>query len=91
MKMFDLSGKWQCEVQGQIYPAQLPGTLDENRIGFPDKNRNAWHPDVQGNATLDAASVIATRYTRKYTYEGPAVYSRRIQTEIPAGSRVFFE
>ena len=91
MKTFDLSGKWQCEVQGRLYPAQLPGTLDENRIGFPDKNRNAWHPDAQGNATLDAASVIATRYTRKYTYEGPAVYSRRVQTEIPAGSRVFFE
>ena len=32
----DLSGIWQCEIPGLRVPMYLPGTLDENGIGFPD-------------------------------------------------------
>ncbi len=33
----DLSGRWQIRLSdGSTYPAVLPGSLDENRIGSPD-------------------------------------------------------
>ena len=78
--MIDLSGDWQCECMGKIYSAVLPGTLDENGIGGKDTGGNAWHPDAKANSALRAKSgCIVTRLTRKTSYEGPAVFSRRIR------------
>ncbi|MCR5006841.1 MAG: hypothetical protein K6A77_13160 [Clostridiales bacterium] len=35
--LYDLSGQWTVTLSdGSTYQAQLPGTLDENRIGHPD-------------------------------------------------------
>lgn len=92
MEYIDLSGIWHCRIQGQSADAFLPGTLDENRIGFPDKSAGQWHPDMPGNEKLSQTNgIIATRLTRKYKYEGPAEFTRKVQTCIPEGKRVFLE
>ena len=36
MKFYDLSGLWNCEISGQKSVVILPGTLDENQIGYAD-------------------------------------------------------
>lgn len=93
--LYDLRGLWQADIgDGRIYGMQLPGTLDENKIGHPDMGSNQWHPDAQlGNAGdgFDEAAPIATRFTRKYTYEGEARLTRRISFVPPSGKRVFLE
>lgn len=97
-----LEGKWTADIgDGGSYPLQLPGTLDENRIGHRDTGSNQWHPDAAlGNENKSFHSdVIATRFTRRYTYEGEARFTRRIAGEIwseaageiAAGKRVFLE
>lgn len=93
--IFDLSGTWQADIgDGKRYPMQLPGTLDENRIGGKDTGSNLWHPDENG---ADAAArggrpgVIATRFTRNCTWEGEARISRRVSFAVPDGKRVFLE
>ena len=71
---YDLSGLWQADIgDGKTYSMQLPGTLDENRIGHKDLGQKQWHPDAElGNAEegFDESAPIATRFTRKYTFEG---------------------
>ena len=76
--LYSLDGNWQVELEdGTEYQMILPGTLDENRIGYKDLSKEE--------------SVISTRFTRKYTYEGVAKISRKI-TYIPEkGKRVFLE
>lgn len=91
MEYIDLSGLWRCEIPGQSGEIRLPGTLDEGGIGFPDEIAAPWHPDEQGNEALSGGDVIATRFTRKVAYQGPARLTRRVRTDIPAGKRVFFE
>ena len=92
MEYIDLSGIWHCRIPGQSADALLPGTLDENRIGFPDKIAGQWHPDNTVNEKLiQSDGIIATRLTRKYQYEGPAEFTRKVQTCIPEGKRVFLE
>ena len=92
MTIFDLSGAWRCEIPGQTCEAILPGTLDENAVGFPDTGANQWHPDEAGNAALiQAGGPIATRLTRRFTYEGAAVFTRRVRFAPPIGKRVFLE
>lgn len=92
---YSLEGLWQAELKDKTrYPMNLPGTLDENGIGYPDAGANQWHPDADlGNAddTFDANAPIATRFTRKYTYEGEARISRKIDYIPPEGKRVFLE
>lgn len=92
---FDLSGLWQADIgDGKVYPMQLPGTLDENRIGHKDLGQNQWHPDAAlGNAEegFDENAPIATRFTRKYTFEGEARLTRRISFTPEEGKRVFLE
>ncbi len=90
MDFIDLSGLWACEIPGQRGQIRLPGTLDEAGIGFPDAVREPWHPDEQVNAALTGAEVVATRFTRRAAYEGPAVLTRRVKTSLPAGKRAFF-
>ena len=75
------------------WEATLPGSLDENRIGYRDVGTNQWHPDAGlGNDVLfDSNAPIATRLTRKYTYEGPAWFTRAVDFEPEPGKRVFLE
>ncbi len=92
---YDLSGLWQADIgDGRTYPMQLPGTLDENRIGHKDLGQNQWHPDAAlGNAEegFDEGAPIATRFTRKYTFEGEARLTRRLSFVPEEGKRIFLE
>ncbi len=99
MKSYDLSGQWEVKIDdGHIYQANLPGTLDENGIGFEDNNTNQWksaevsEEDKSSNYVLYQKDIISTRYTRAYTYEGNAVFSKVIdyQDEYKE-NRVFLE
>ena len=89
----DLSGTWRCRIPGMEKDAALPGTLDENGIGFPEKGAAKWHPDEHVNESLAGCGVIATRLTRKVTFEGPAAWTRRVRLarEDLAGGRLFAE
>ncbi len=91
MDYIDLSGLWKCEIPGRSGEITLPGTLDEGGVGFPDKITAPWHPDERVNEALSGGDVIATRFTRKVTYEGPARLTRRVKTPVPVGKRVLFE
>lgn len=91
----ELDGEWRAEIgDGKKYTMHLPGTLDGNRIGFPDIGRNRWHPDAGlGTAREETAAdaPIPTRFTRKYTYEGAVRLTRSLTFTEPAGKRVFLE
>ncbi|MGN0773246.1 MAG: glycoside hydrolase family 2 TIM barrel-domain containing protein [Candidatus Ventricola sp.] len=89
MNTLDLSGLWRCRTDEGCAPVRLPGTLDTNGIGHADLTAAPWHPDENCNAALAAESVIATRLTRRHTYEGPAVFTRTLEYVPPAGKRVF--
>ena len=92
---YTLDGLWQADIgDGKVYGVSLPGTLDENGIGHKDTGSNQWHPDAElGNAEAGFAeeAPIATRFTRKVTFEGEARLTRKIAFEVPAGKRVFLE
>jgi hypothetical protein len=92
----DLSGTWRIELSDGTIKEDgfLPGTLDENRLGKPDKIAGAWHPDMENRETeidklLSADSRIATRLTRNYTYEGAAKFTRIFHGEIKKNKRYF--
>jgi len=86
--IFSLAGEWQADIgDGQFYPMRLPGSLDENRIGRRDKGSGQRLPN--GMQTEDGP--ILTRLTRRYTFEGEARISRRVQFSLPAGKRLFLE
>ena len=89
MNAFDLSGTWCCETGEGCAPAQLPGTLDTNGIGHADLTAAPWHPDENVNDALASQDVIATRLTRRHTYEGAAVFTRALSFVPPVGKRVF--
>lgn len=93
--LYSLEGLWQAELDGGIRGDMLlPGTLDENKLGYKDAGANQWHPEASiGNAddTFDPKAPIATRFTRKYTYEGEARLSRRIHYVPEQGKRVFLD
>lgn len=92
---YSLEGLWEAQLKdGSCYPMMLPGTLDENRIGHRDLGANQWHPDDDlgnGEKDFDPDAPVATRFTRKYTYEGPVKISRKISYTPPEGKRVFLE
>ena len=90
--IIDLSGEWQAELRdGTQAKVQLPGTLDENGMGGPDRPEKQWHDEITtGRAEDDffGTNPISTRFTRKHTYTGPAVFSREIAlSEAPEGFR----
>ena len=90
MICFDLSGTWACEVPGRRAQMRLPGTLDENGIGFPDDPEKQWKADeVRRIGFWRPGDPIVTRLTRKYSFEGLAKLSRTVDWDPPAGRRVF--
>jgi len=88
-----LNGKWHVVLEdGTTGQMDLPGTLDENGIGHRDVGANQWHPDaVLGNAVgeIDKDAPIATRFTRRHTYEGEARISRKITVPDYGTDRLF--
>lgn len=88
-----LNGKWHVVLEdGTTGQMDLPGTLDENGIGHRDVGANQWHPDaVLGNAAgeIDKDAPIATRFTRRHTYEGEAKISRKITVPDYGTDRLF--
>lgn len=95
MEYLSLEGKWEAQLaDGSVYPMQVPGSMDESQIGGKDMGANQWHPDADlGNAEtgFDPDAPIATRYTRKHTYEGEAKISRMISYIPEEEKRVFLE
>ena len=91
VELFDLSGVWTCTTDEGSAAVQLPGTLDTNGVGHADRVAAPWHPDENTNDALTGTDVIATRLTRRHTYEGPAVFTRTLRFVPPAGRRVFLE
>ncbi len=97
-----LQGVWEADIgDGRRYPMVLPGTLDENGIGHRDARPNQWHPDtdLEKLDEIFHSDVIATRFTRKHTYEGPARLTKRLEPDVrealkkeaAAGKRIFLE
>ena len=88
-----LDGSWHVELEdGTTGQMDLPGTLDENGIGHRDVGANQWHPDAAlGNAEeeIEKDAPIATRFTRRHTYEGKARISRRIKIPEYGMERLF--
>lgn len=88
-----LNGKWHVVLEdGTTGQMDLPGTLDENGIGHRDVGANQWHPDaVLGNEAgeIDKDAPIATRFTRRHTYEGEARISRKITVPDYGTDRLF--
>ena len=85
----DLSGKWKVRLQdGTEAEAELPGTLDENSIGVPDRPEKLWQSAAPLPSGENGEQGIGTRFTRKHTYTGPACFTRRILwEETPKGRR----
>ena len=52
---YDLSGKWEIKLpDGRIKSdGFLPGSLDENGVGDPDRVAKAWHPDIEDRSGED--------------------------------------
>ncbi len=93
---FDLRGKWKIELSDGRTKEDgfLPGSLDENKMGDPDKVAKAWHPDVEErNKDVDEIHKsdprIATRLTRNYTYEGVATFTRIYEGTVRTDKRYF--
>lgn len=88
-----LDGLWEVRLSdGTGGQMRLPGTLDENNIGHKDCGANQWHPDATlGNADgeVDKDAPIATRFTRRHTYEGEALISRSINIDDYGNDRLF--
>ena len=91
MRYIDLSGVYPCEFGGERGQIRLPGTLDESGLGFPDKITAPWHPDEQVNDALSGGEVIATRLTRRHTWEGEARIELEISEKPTEGKRIFLE
>lgn len=94
MRQIDLSGIWAVRTEGkEFFRAALPGTLDENKIGARDIGANLWNPDASAGNSKDQTGKgrILTRFTRNYTYEGPAVFCRSVHLAPLHGERLFLE
>lgn len=93
--LFSLEGIWKADIgDGRVYSVRLPGTLDENQAGGRDRASGQVHPDGQpgnGLGALGEEEPILTRFTRKYTYEGRAAFTKRISWAAPRGKRIFLE
>ena len=96
MKIIDLiTQPWQLILPEEKESSSkrmvhLPGTLDEFGVGHADRLDNSCHPD-EGTAQSFDSDVIATRFTRKHTYEGPAYFERELTIAPASKCRTFFE
>ena len=93
---YDLSGQWEIRLPDgrEKRDGFLPGSLDENKVGDPDRVAKAWHPDIEDRSGEDTEfsdvdSRITTRLTRNYTCEGPAEFSRIFDKEVRADRRYY--
>jgi len=94
MRILDLSGKWTARIKGrEDAAAVLPGTLDQNKIGFPDEGKNQWQPECnsENNSELAGNNRILTRLTRNFTYDGPAYFTKKITVNETQAERVFLD
>ena len=96
MRLVDLTTKpWQLMLPGEKETSlnkmvYLPGPLDEFGVGHEDRLDNSCHPDETTAQSFDD-DVIATRFTRKHTYEGPAYFEQEITIAPADKCRTFFE
>ncbi len=92
MRTVSLAGRWQVDTgDNQLHEAMFPGSLDENRIGYKDDGSNQWKGAGDGSLARSNKEVIATRFTRHYTFEGCARIRREIEITRLDGERVFLE
>ncbi len=92
MKCIDLSGSWKCRIRDEYTQICLPGTLDENGIGFQDDPSNQWcRENIEKIGYWKQGDPIVTRLTRKHTFEGEAEISRTVDWDVPEGRRIFVE
>lgn len=93
--IYSLDGTWDVRLaDGTVGTMRLPGTLDESGIGHKDCGANQWHPDAAlGNAEgeIDKDAPIATRFTRRFTYEGEARISREVEIADYGKDRLFIK
>lgn len=86
--IYPLNGTWDCLLDdGTKAEAVLPGTLDENKIGHADTLDRPWHPNADSFDPVK--DVIRTRFTRRFKYEGRAVFSKRLDFTPPENERIF--
>ena len=91
-EFISLAGEWNVLLMDEgTFTAALPGTLDTNGIGHEDKLTGKLHQgeDYVENKALVTEDVIATRLTRKHTYEGKAYFSRTWEGDVISGKRYF--
>ena len=92
MQYFDLSGSWMYEIPGERGELRLPGTLDEDGVGYPDDPARQWKAgEVARIGFWQPGGPIVTRLTRKHTFEGCAKLSRVFEWTVPEGKRIFVE
>ena len=92
MKYLDLSGTWICEIPGQCAQMNLPGTLEENGLGYIDDPQKQWkRENVENIGFWHPGDPIVTRLTRNHPFEGMASISRRIEWHVPDGKRIFVD
>lgn len=78
--IYGLEGKWSVVMDGQkCGELHLPGTLDEGGIGYPDVSSGTLHPDETATDARMEHSVITTRFTRNYTYQGAVEFTRTLR------------
>ncbi|MCR5109086.1 MAG: hypothetical protein K6B28_13105 [Lachnospiraceae bacterium] len=98
-RYYPLEGQYEVTLgDNSKWKAELPGSLDENAIGYPDDHAIKWHPDDDlakensENVLLSKKGIITSRYTRKYTYVGKAFYEKKFTFEgIADRERYFIE
>ena len=86
-----LAGVWRAEFEDFAGDITIPGTLDESGIGHEDAGTDTCHPDQAPGGATRGSGPIATRLTRRHTYEGPVRLTRRLDEAIPDGARAFIE
>ncbi len=92
MEIIDLSGKWTCSLPFAEAEVSLPGTLDRSGLGLPDDPNRQWKvEEVRRIGFWQEGEPIVTRLTRLHTYEGKALFSRKVCWQVPQGKRIFAE
>ena len=86
-----LAGVWRAELEGFAGEIAIPGTLDESGIGHEDAGSDACHPEQAPGGGVREPGPIATRLTRRHTWEGPVRLSRRLDEAPPDDARAFIQ